>query len=48
MNLNELDEQASPNRIEEKFISSGWYRDIVSYMLTLNAQMSYHHQKPGL
>jgi hypothetical protein len=35
MNLNELKEQMSPNKIEEKFISSGWYRYIVSYLLTL-------------
>ena len=35
INLNEMDEQTIPNKIEEKFISSGWYRDIVSYLLTL-------------
>jgi hypothetical protein len=33
--LNELDEKTDPNKIEEKFISLGWYRDIVSYLLNL-------------
>jgi hypothetical protein len=33
--LNELNEETSPNKIEEKFLSSVWYRDIVSYLLTL-------------
>jgi hypothetical protein len=35
MNINKLDEQTNPIRIEEKFISSDWYRNIVSYLLTL-------------
>jgi hypothetical protein len=34
--MNELDEQIVEMRIEEKFASSNWYKDIVSYMLTLN------------
>jgi hypothetical protein len=33
--LNELDEETSPNQIEEKFLSSGWYRDIVFFLLNL-------------
>jgi hypothetical protein len=33
--LNELDEETSPTQIEEKFISSGWYKDIVFYLLNL-------------
>jgi hypothetical protein len=33
--LNELNEETSINKIEEKFLSSSWYKDIVSYLLTL-------------
>jgi hypothetical protein len=33
--MNELDEQINKIRIEEKFASSNWYKDIVSYLLTL-------------
>jgi hypothetical protein len=33
--LNEPEEETSPNQIEEKFLSSGWYRDIVFYLLNL-------------
>jgi hypothetical protein len=32
----EFDDQIAPTRIEEKFASSGWYKDIVLYLLTLN------------
>jgi hypothetical protein len=34
-NLNKLNEETGPNKIEEKSISSGWYRDIVTYLITL-------------
>jgi len=33
--MNELDEQKTTIRIEEKFASSDWYKDIMSYLLTL-------------
>jgi hypothetical protein len=33
--VNELDYQIATTRIEEKFSLSGWYKDIVSYLLTL-------------
>jgi hypothetical protein len=33
--LNEMNEETSPNKIEENFLSLGWYRDIMSYLLTL-------------
>jgi hypothetical protein len=33
--LNVPEEETSPNQIEEKFLSSGWYRDIVFYLLNL-------------
>jgi hypothetical protein len=35
VDMNELDEQITEIRIEEKFASSNWYKDIVSYLLTL-------------
>jgi hypothetical protein len=35
VDMNELDEQIIEIRIEEKFASSDWYKDIVSYLLTL-------------
>jgi hypothetical protein len=35
VDMNELDEQITAIRIEEKFVSSDWYKDIVSYLLTL-------------
>jgi hypothetical protein len=35
MNINELDERTSEIKIEEKFVSSEWYINIVSYLLTL-------------
>jgi hypothetical protein len=35
MDMNELDEPITAIRIEEKFASSDWYKDIVSYLLTL-------------
>jgi hypothetical protein len=34
VDMNELDEQIVEIRIEEKFASSNWYKDIVSYLLT--------------
>jgi hypothetical protein len=34
MDLNELDEKTRAIRIEEKFASSDWYKNIVSYLLT--------------
>jgi hypothetical protein len=33
--LHEPDDQTDPRKIEEKFISSGWYKDIVFYLLNL-------------
>ena len=33
--VNEPDEQIAMSRIEEKFALSDWYKDIVSYLLTL-------------
>jgi hypothetical protein len=35
VDMNDLDEQINAIRIEEKFVSSDWYKDIVSYLLTL-------------
>jgi hypothetical protein len=35
VDMNELDEQIAEIRIEEKIASSNWYKDIVSYLLTL-------------
>jgi hypothetical protein len=35
LDMNELDEQMNEIIIEEKFASSNWYKDIVSYLLTL-------------
>ena len=35
VDMNELDEQITEIRIKEKFASSNWYKDIVSYLLTL-------------
>jgi hypothetical protein len=35
MNINELDERTNAIKIEEKFVSSEWYINIVSYLLTL-------------
>jgi hypothetical protein len=35
VDINELDEQITEIRIEEKFASSYWYKDIVSYLLNL-------------
>jgi hypothetical protein len=35
MEINELDEKTSTIRIKEKFSSSDWYKNIVSYLLTL-------------
>jgi hypothetical protein len=35
VDMNELDEQITAIRIEEKFVLSDWYKDIVSYLLTL-------------
>jgi hypothetical protein len=35
VDMNELDEQITAIGIEEKFASSDWYKDIVSYLLTL-------------
>jgi hypothetical protein len=34
VDMNKLDERITERRIEEKFASSNWYKDIVSYMLT--------------
>jgi hypothetical protein len=33
--LHEPDDQTDPSKVEEKFISSGWYKDIVFYLLNL-------------
>jgi hypothetical protein len=33
--LPEPDDQTDPSKVEEKFISSGWYKDIVFYLLNL-------------
>jgi hypothetical protein len=35
VDVNELEDQIIENRIEEKFTSSDWYKDIVTYILTL-------------
>jgi hypothetical protein len=35
VDLNELDEKTSAIKIKENFTSSDWYKDIVSYLLTL-------------
>jgi hypothetical protein len=35
MDMNEIDEKTSTIRIEEKFASSDWYKNIVAYLLTL-------------
>jgi hypothetical protein len=35
IDLKEPNEEMIPNKIEEKFLSLGWYRDIMSYLLTL-------------
>jgi hypothetical protein len=35
IDVNELDDQILENKIEEKFTSSNWYKDIVTYLLTL-------------
>jgi hypothetical protein len=34
-NIDEFDDQTTTTRIKEKFASLGWYKDIVSYLLTL-------------
>jgi hypothetical protein len=36
VDIDKFDDQIIATRIEEKFASSGWYKDIVSYLLTLN------------
>ena len=33
--LHEPDDQTDPSKVEEEFISSGWYKDIVFYLLNL-------------
>jgi hypothetical protein len=35
IDMNEIDDQITENKIEDKFISSDWYKDIVTYLLTL-------------
>jgi hypothetical protein len=35
IDVNELDDQIVENKIEDKFASSNWYKDIVTYLLTL-------------
>jgi hypothetical protein len=35
IDVNEIDDQIIENKIEDKFISSDWYKDIVTYLLTL-------------
>jgi hypothetical protein len=35
IDMNEIDDQIIENKIEDKFISSDWYKDIVTYLLTL-------------
>jgi hypothetical protein len=37
IDIDEFDDQIAAIRIEEKFASSGWYKDIVSYLLTLKS-----------
>jgi len=36
--MNELDQQITSTRLEEKFASSDWYKDIMSYLMTLKCQ----------
>jgi hypothetical protein len=38
MNINELDERTNTIKIKEKFVSLEWYRNIVSYLLTLKCR----------
>jgi hypothetical protein len=35
MDIEEIDNQAPMIRVEDKFFSFAWYRDIVTYLLTL-------------
>jgi hypothetical protein len=35
IDMNEIDDQIIENKIEDKFISSDWYKYIVTYLLTL-------------
>jgi hypothetical protein len=35
VDIDAFDDQIFATKIEEKFVSSGWYKDIVSYLLTL-------------
>jgi hypothetical protein len=42
-----MNEETSPNKIEEKFLSSGWYRDIVSYLLTVKCPNELSPSKSG-
>jgi hypothetical protein len=35
VDIDAFDDQISATKIDEKFVSSGWYKDIVSYLLTL-------------
>jgi hypothetical protein len=50
VDMNELDEQITTIRIEEKFASSDWYKDIVSYLLTLKcpSDLCWHVYKKSL
>jgi hypothetical protein len=43
--INELYEQTSEVRIKEKFTSSDWYKNIVSYLLTLNCPSDFFPSK---
>jgi hypothetical protein len=36
VDIDEFDDQIAPTIIEEKFVLSGWYKEIVSNLLTLN------------
>jgi hypothetical protein len=35
IDVNEIDDQIIENKIKDKFTSSSWYKDIVTYLLTL-------------
>jgi len=48
MNVNELDEPTSTIKIEEKFVSSEWYRNIVSYLLTLKCPSELSPSKASI
>jgi hypothetical protein len=45
VDVNELEDQMVENRIEEKFTSSNWYKDIVTYLLTLKCPADFSPSK---